>query len=292
MRGADRSGGEDDLAIGIDALHRAAALIFDCDGAAAIEQEAPHQSLGDDLQVRALHRRAQIGTGGACPSPAAARLLAPADAVAGAGRQVVHVLAVLEADFLAGLDYRRAERRPVHLRCKQRTTLAANLALAALPILGLFEIREHVVPRPAAIAELGPMVEIFGLAANVDQSVYRARPAEHLAARVEDRTAGGARIRLGMETPAQSRMIEQLHEAGGNMNVRAPVAPAGLNQHYSGAGIFAQPVGEHAASRARADDHIVGLHCASSSPGGGVAAAAIISPSIATARGARQSDRG
>src|ERR1700733_6279679 len=45
-----------------------------------------------------------------------ARLLAPADAVARAGRDIVDVLAVFEPEFLAGLDHAGADRRTVHLR--------------------------------------------------------------------------------------------------------------------------------------------------------------------------------
>ena len=118
---------------------------------------------------------------------------------------------------------------------------------SAFPPLGLAEERQAIVPRPAAVSELRPMVVVLGLATNVDQSVDRARSAEHLAARVEDRTASGARIRLSMETPAQRRMIKQLHEAGGDVDVGAPVAPAGLDQRHFDAGVFAQPVGQDAA---------------------------------------------
>ena len=56
----------------------------------------------------------------------------------------------------------------------------------------------HLVPDPAAIAELGPVVEILGLAADIDQPVDRAGAAEHPAARVEDRAPGGAGIGLGV----------------------------------------------------------------------------------------------
>jgi len=36
-------GGEDDLAVGVDTLHRAAPLKFNRDRAAAVEQDAVHQ---------------------------------------------------------------------------------------------------------------------------------------------------------------------------------------------------------------------------------------------------------
>src|SRR5215469_5639602 len=95
---------------------RPAPLVVDRNGTAAVEDDAVYLGLDDHLEIGPVHRRPQISTRGAGPPSAAARLLAPADTVAGAGWQVVHVLAVFEPDLLAGLDYRRAERRPLHLR--------------------------------------------------------------------------------------------------------------------------------------------------------------------------------
>src|SRR6516162_454765 len=129
MRRVDRTGGEDHFALRLRALDRPAPLIFDRDGAAAVEDDAPDQRLDDHLEVGPLQRRPQIGAGGAGPSPPSARLLAPADAVAGAGRQVVDVLAVFEADLLTRFDYCSAKRRLVHLGSEQRTALAAHFGL-------------------------------------------------------------------------------------------------------------------------------------------------------------------
>src|SRR5262249_2911897 len=160
--------------------------------------DAVDLSVDDDLKVGPLLRRPQISPRGArTPSPAA-RLLTPAYAVAGAGRQIVYVLAVLESDLLTGLDHRRAERRPVHLRGKERAAPTPNFALAALPVLRLLEEREDIVPAPAAIAELRPVVVILGLAADVDQPVDRAGAAEHPAAGVQDSAPRGSRVRLGV----------------------------------------------------------------------------------------------
>src|ERR1700731_2472117 len=127
-----------------------------------------HQRVGDELEVGPLQYRVQIGARGAGAAPTAAGLLAPADAVAGAGRQVVDVLAVFEPDLLARLERGRADRRPVRLRGEQRPVLAARLAALAFPALGLAEIGQAIVPRPAAVTELAPVVVILGLAADVD----------------------------------------------------------------------------------------------------------------------------
>ena len=96
--------------------------------------------MGHQFQVRALQGGVQVGPRGAGATPAAAGLLAPADAVAMTERQVVQVLAVFETDLLAGLERGRADRRPVGLRGEQRPLLAAHLAAFAFPPLGLAEI--------------------------------------------------------------------------------------------------------------------------------------------------------
>src|SRR5438046_1050076 len=74
---------------------------LDPDRALAVEQDAVNQRVSDELQVRPLQCRVQIGARGAGTAAAAAGLLAPADAIAMAGRQVVDVLAVFEPDLLA-----------------------------------------------------------------------------------------------------------------------------------------------------------------------------------------------
>ena len=98
MRRADGAAGEDDLADRIDPLDRAAAREFDRDRALAVEHDAVHQRTGDDRQVLTLQRRAQIGARGTLAPTAAAGLLDPSDIVAGAGRQVVDVLMIFEAE--------------------------------------------------------------------------------------------------------------------------------------------------------------------------------------------------
>jgi hypothetical protein len=59
-----------------------------------------------------------------------------------------------------------------------------NFGLVAGPPLGALEEWQDVVPTPAAIAKLRPVVVILRLAADVDQPVDRRRAAEHAAARI------------------------------------------------------------------------------------------------------------
>ena len=224
VRRADCPGREDDLAGRLGPLLAATAGEFDPDCTFALEQHAVHQRVCHELQIRPLQGRPQIGARGAGAAATAASLLAPADTIARSGRQIVDVLAVFEADFLAGLDHDLTKRRPIHTRGEERAALAAHLGFLALPALGFAEIGQAVVPRPAAVAELRPVVIIFGLAADIDQPVDRARPAEHLPARIEDRAPGRAGIGLGVKPPGKGRMVEELHKACGDMDIRAPVA--------------------------------------------------------------------
>ena len=55
--------------------------------ARALEQHSLHERVGDEFEVRALRRRPQIGARGVGAAPAAAGLLAPADAVGMAARK-------------------------------------------------------------------------------------------------------------------------------------------------------------------------------------------------------------
>ena len=71
------------------------------------------------------------------------------------------------------------------VRNRQRAADAVKIVGAALLVLGLLEIRQHVVKAPAAIAVLAPAIVILVLAAHVKQAVDRARSAQHLAARLK-----------------------------------------------------------------------------------------------------------
>ena len=91
---------------------------------------------------------------------------------------------------------------------------------AALLVLGPAEIGEHVVIRPASIAELAPQVEILLLSAYVDQPVDRAGAAEHLAAR-----PGQAAAELGPRSlPPASRSNTRV--AGSALSRLASTHPA------------------------------------------------------------------
>src|ERR1700751_1956148 len=112
MRRADSARGEDDLALGIRDLDPAAAGKNDAGRALATERDVTDQRIGDDFEVEPLQSRFQIGLSCAGAAPTAPRLLTPANAVAGAPRQVVYVRPIFDAEFPRGIDDGLAHRRP------------------------------------------------------------------------------------------------------------------------------------------------------------------------------------
>src|ERR1051326_6194019 len=88
---------------------------LDADRALSVEQHAMDEGMGDELQVRALQRRTQIGARGAGGAAAAAGLLTPADAVAMTRRQIVDILAVFQTELFARFENGGADRRGVRL---------------------------------------------------------------------------------------------------------------------------------------------------------------------------------
>src|SRR5690349_15111814 len=119
---------------------------LDTDRALAVEQHAMDEGMGDELQVRALQGRTQIGARGAGAAAAASGLLAPADAVAMTRRQIVDILAIFETELFTGLKDCRADRRPVGFRSEERPLFAARVAGFALPPFRSAEIRQTIVP--------------------------------------------------------------------------------------------------------------------------------------------------
>src|SRR2546423_6975791 len=103
------------------------------------------------------------------------------------------------------------------------------------------------------------MVEILGLAADVDHAVYRGRAAEHLAARPVDAAVAGSRIGLGFVAPVDRRIGKGLAEAERNVDPAVVVLAAGFEQKNARSRIFAEPRRDGAAGRAGADHDEIGL---------------------------------
>ena len=124
---------------------------------------------------------------------------------------------------------------------------------AAHVVLGAQEVGQHVVPAPA---QVGPLVVVGRVAADVDHRVDRRGPAERLAAREIDAAVVETRLEPGAEVPVRARAVVG-REGGRDVDEVRRVRRPGLQEQDLHIGVLAQPVGEHAARRARADDHVV-----------------------------------
>ena len=149
--------------------------------------------------------------------------------------------------------------RRLHVADRERAAGAVQIVGAALLVLGAAEIREHVVVRPAGIAELPPMVEILFLAADIDETVDRRRAAQHLAARPLHAPPAQRLERLGLVDPGDRRVEDVAVEPGGDVNPGIGVLAAGFEQQHLRAGIGGQAIGQDAPRRTRADDDEIGF---------------------------------
>ena len=171
--------------------------VFDRHRATSIEQDALRQRGSLDLQVVSALGGAKIRYRRARSSAVPRR---------GLEKPAPSCVAPLKSGFFgnAGFggrcDEGRGERIGVaQIGNRQRAADAVEIVGAALLVLGLLEIRQHVVKTPAQVAVLAPAIVILVLAANVKQAVDRTRSAQHLAARLKHRCArpGPARARSG-----------------------------------------------------------------------------------------------
>src|SRR5208283_5122846 len=110
----------------------------------------------------------------------------------------VEIVVARIAAFMGGFNIGIGQRMVVaHVRHRERSTSAVIGILPALVVLRLAEIRQYFVKTPTGVTHLAPIVEIVGLAAVIDQSVDRARPAQHLAPWCYNLAAVTFRLRLG-----------------------------------------------------------------------------------------------
>jgi hypothetical protein len=125
------------------------------------------------------------------------------------------------------------------------------------PAFHPLEGRRRLGRPPARVSRRLPVGEIRGQAADIDHRVDRRRAAQQLAARPVDGASVKPRLGLGAEPPVHARVVEQPAIADRHPHVETPVGSAGLQKQHVVAAIRAQPLGQHATGRARADDDIV-----------------------------------
>ena len=209
-----------------------------------------------DDEVRAAHRRPEIGARGRYAAPVANRDLVVPDTFL---RFAIEVGVAGNPGFDARAQKRTAQRMRVgaDVRDGDGSSGAAQRALAVRAVLELPEVRQHVAPAPARIAERFPSVVVLGLAAHEDHGVDRARAAEELAARPVAGPSGERGLGLGAVHPVDARLEEALAVADRHLHPETLVAAARFEQQHAVASARGQPVGEHAARGARAHDDVI-----------------------------------
>src|SRR5262245_59952689 len=155
--------------------------------------------------------------------------------------------------------------RFAHIGNRERPAHPMQRILAARLVLGAAKIGQHILEAPAGIAELPPMIEVRRLAADVEQAIDRARPAQHFPPWLDDLPVVELRLRLRAIEPIDLTIGEQLAVAERDVNPDVPVVAARLQQENAMATRGGQTIGENAAGAAGADDDVVeglrmGLH--------------------------------
>src|SRR5262245_39961890 len=147
--------------------------------------------------------------------------------------------------------------RFAHVGHRERSAHPMQRILAALLVLGAAKIGQHILEAPAGIAELAPMIEVRRLAADIEQAIDRARPAQHLPPRLDDLPVVELGLRLRGIEPIDLTIGEQLAVAERAVNPDVAVMAARLQQQNAMAARGGQAVGENAAGASGADDDIV-----------------------------------
>ena len=210
---------------------------------------------GVDPEIAPRARRIEIDLRGAHAEAAADRALRHRDALL-VGAVVVAI--VRDPDALRRREQAVVERSAlVDVGDPQRSAAAAQIVRAAAIALDAFEQRQHVVPAPAAVAELRPVVVVLALPAHPHHAVDCARSAEHLSARHRDVAPAGVRLRLGGVEPVHAGTIDEACKADRDARERMGLA-AGLEQQHLIAAVLGQAVRQRGAGGPCSDDDKIG----------------------------------
>src|SRR5216684_8694736 len=229
----------------------------DASRASYFEDDLLGQRLRDDPQIGALHRRAQITDGGrAAPALARGRLMVADTFLA----RAIEIVIAWETQLHRALDEGLADRVPIgNIGDAERPIGPVERVGTPCLVLGTLEIGQHVLERPPGVAELTPMIEILGLAADIDHTVDRGGAAEHLAARPENAAIAGAGVGLGLVAPVDGRIGEGLAKAEGDMDPAVAVLAPSLDQQDTSCRVLAEPGRHRATGRPRTDNDKIGL---------------------------------
>ena len=260
LRRVDRAAADDHLA----RVHRAAAApaaaVLHAGRARALEHDPRGERARLDLEVLAPHHRVQVGAGGRQPLAVVHVAVERREALLAIA---VHVLGERVARLLDGLE-ERVEERPLRRPAfeHERSVVAAEgiVRRRRQAVLHPLEVRKAVRVVPGLHPVVGgPALVVHRVAALEDHPVDRARPAEHLPARVVDPAAAHVRLRLGLVLPVVEAAADRERERRRHVDEDVPriVGAARLQHEHARARVRRQPVRQRAAGRPSAHDHEV-----------------------------------
>ena len=254
---------------GVHGSAAAALGVGDAGGPVALEEDPGGEGPGDEVEVGPLEHRVQVGLRRAqAPAPVdvavegGEALLAVAVDIGGPG------VAGLLGGFQEGLEQGVGGRPPLQ---HQRAPVAAVGAPAAAggraavvvtgqALFHALEVGQAVGVVPALHAGVGgPALVVEGVAPLEDHAVDAGRAAQHLAPGVVDAAPAHVGLGLGGVLPVVEAVADGERQGCRHVyvHVEAPVPPARLQHEHRGGRVGAEPVGQRAASRAPAHDHVV-----------------------------------
>ena len=165
MRRSQRTGRQHYLAAGARLDHPVALPHPDAGGAATFHNQPKRLRAGEDMKVRTPLGGFQEGGGAAAAAAVPHGHLKVTDAFL---VFAVVIIIALVAEPLGsidpGINHRTGDPAFRHV---ERTACTSHLGWTTLPVFCTAEQRHNIVPAPADIAKLAPLVEILRLATNI-----------------------------------------------------------------------------------------------------------------------------
>ena len=256
-RRIDGAGREHDLAARPQAMGATTAGDGEAHRPAVRDLEPVDEGAAPEGQIRAAQGRAEIGVGGRPATPLPDRHLHRPEALLAVA---VVVLGPAVAGLDPGLDEgaRQGIGEPA-AGDVQGAVRSPPPRFAAVGVLHAPEIGKHVRETPAGGAHRLPGVEIATVAAHVDHAVDGGGATDHLAAGTLQTAAAERRLRLRPVAPVVAAHVHGIGKGSRHLNERSEIRAAVFEQQHAHRGILAQPVGQHAAGAAGADDDVVRL---------------------------------
>jgi hypothetical protein len=249
---ADRTGRQHDFTAALHIEDLRADAVLDTCAPLAAEDEPVHQRVGDEIEVRPLQRRYQVGVRCALPPAVDDRELRPAESFLHAAVEIVDDrMTDLSSRLQHGLRQWVRRRRPPQ---PQRTAAAPQGRVSALDVLTAFEEGQQVVEPPAIRSGRDPRVIARPVPSDERHRIDRRGPTHTATARQPHRRATGHTHRHVAPVHRGTRQRRPGLGIGGS---RQRIPTPCLHQQHSRAGVLGQPGREHTTSRPGTNDHEV-----------------------------------